>query len=43
MLWLKRYSWELVDKGDWRHYLGDISVFIEFINRVMVVSRDASE
>lgn len=35
MLWQKRYSWELVDKGCWRHYLNDISVFIELIERVM--------
>ena len=35
MLWLKRYSWELVDNGRWRHYLSDISVFVELINRVM--------
>ena len=34
MLWQKRYSWELVNKGRWRHYLSDISVFVEFINRV---------
>lgn len=35
MMWQKRYSWELVDKGLWRHYLSDISVFVEFIDRVM--------
>ena len=35
LLWQKRYSWELVDKGRWRHYLSDISVFVELINRVM--------
>ncbi|MXY66286.1 MAG: hypothetical protein F4206_01090 [Gammaproteobacteria bacterium] len=35
MLWQKRYSWELVDKGFWRHYLNDISVFVELIERVM--------
>lgn len=35
MLWQKRYSWELVDKGSWRHYLSDISVFVELIERVM--------
>lgn len=33
--WQKRYSWELVDQGYWRHYLSDISVFVELINRVM--------
>ena len=33
--WEKRYSWELIDRGHWRHYLSDISVFVEFINRVM--------
>ena len=35
MLWQKRYSWELVDKGRWRHYLSDIAVFVELIERVM--------
>ena len=35
ILWQKRYSWELVDNGRWRHYLSDISVFIALINRVM--------
>ena len=35
MLWLKRYSWESVDEGRPRHYLSDISVFVELINRVM--------
>ena len=35
MLWLKRYSWELVEKGKWLCYLSDISVFVELINRVM--------
>ena len=35
MLWLKRYSWEFVDDGRSRHYLSDISVFVELINRVM--------
>ena len=33
--WQKRYSWELIDKREWRHYLSDISVFVELINRVM--------
>ena len=35
MLWKKRYSWELVEKGGYRHYISDISVFVELINRVM--------
>ena len=35
MLWQKRYSWELIDKRFWRHYVSDISVFVELINRVM--------
>jgi len=35
MLWEKRYSWELVQEQRWRHYLSDISVFVELINRVM--------
>ena len=35
ILWQKRYSWELVDSGRWRHYLSDISAFTELINRVM--------
>lgn len=34
-LWEKRYSWELVDKGHWRHYLLDISVLVEIINDVL--------
>ena len=38
-LWEKRYSWELVDKGDWRHYLLDISVLAELINDVLRESR----
>lgn len=33
--WQKRYSWELIDKREWRHYLSDISVFVKLINRVM--------
>ena len=37
MLWLKRYSWEFVNQGRPRHYLSDISVFVELINRVMRV------
>ena len=35
ILWQKRYSWELVEEKRWRHYLSDISVFVELINRVM--------
>ena len=35
ILWQKRYSWELVGQRRWRHYISDISVFVEFINRVM--------
>ena len=35
MLWQKRYSWELIEKEQYRHYLSDMSVFVEFINRVM--------
>ena len=35
MLWQKRYSWELVEKRHWRHYISDISVFVELINRVV--------
>lgn len=31
----KRYSWERVRDGKWRHYLIDISAFVELINRVM--------
>ena len=34
-LWEKRYSWERVRDGKWRHYLIDISAFVELINRVM--------
>lgn len=32
----KRYSWELVNKGRWRHYLSDLSVFVRVIDKVMV-------
>ena len=39
ILWQKRYSWELIDEGRWRHYVSDISVFVELIDRVM---RDVS-
>ena len=35
ILWQKRYSWELVGENRWRHYLNDISIIIELINRVM--------
>ena len=35
ILWQKRYSWELIEERRWRHYLSDISVFVELINRVM--------
>ena len=35
ILWQKRYSWELVGEVRYRHYLSDISVFVELINRVM--------
>ena len=34
-LWEKRYSWERVRDGKWRHYLIDISAVVELINRVM--------
>ena len=36
MLYQKRYSFELVAEQNWHHYLSDISVFVELINRVMV-------
>ncbi len=35
VLWKKRYSWELVGGQRGRHYLSDISVLVELINRVM--------
>ncbi len=35
ILWQKRYSWELIEKKRYRHYLSDISVFVKFINCVM--------
>ena len=35
LLYLKRYSYELIEKQKWRHYLSDISVFVELIDRVM--------
>ncbi len=38
-LWEKRYSWELVDKGDWRHYLLDISVLVQLVDDVLGDSR----
>ena len=31
----KRYSWEHARDGVWRYYLGDITVFVELIDRVM--------
>ena len=31
----KRYSWELAESGCWMHYVSDISVFVELIDRVM--------
>lgn len=34
-LWENRYLWERVRDGRWRHYLIDISAFVELINRVM--------
>ena len=35
ILWQKRYSWELVEEGRWRHYLSDTSVFVALVHRVM--------
>lgn len=35
LLYLKRYSYELIEKQKWRHYLSDISAFVELINHVM--------
>lgn len=35
MLYLKRYSYELIEQQKWRHYLSDIFVFVELIERVM--------
>lgn len=32
----KRYSWELINKGKWRHYLSNLAVFIKFIDEVMI-------
>jgi len=31
----KRYSWELVSSGQWRHYLSDLSVFVKMIDSIM--------
>jgi len=31
----KRYSWELIGTGQWRHYVTDLSVLAETIDRVM--------
>ena len=35
ILWQMRYSWERAEGGYWRHYVTDISMFAELINRVM--------
>ena len=35
MLWMKRYSWELLEEGKWRHYLSDISVFVKLVCEVV--------
>ena len=35
MHWQKRYSWEPKAQSRWRHYLDDISVPVECIDRVM--------
>ena len=35
MLSKKRYSWELIGSGQWRHYVSDISVFTMLIDEVM--------
>ena len=32
---LMRYSWEFIEKREWRQYLGDLSLFIEVINKVV--------
>ena len=32
----KRYSWELIGRRKWRHYISDISVLAEIIERVLV-------
>lgn len=34
-LWEKRYSFELIDKGQYRHYLSNIARFVKLINLVM--------
>ena len=44
MLSKKRYSWELIGSGQWRHYVSDISVFTMLIDEVMAgVPRYESE
>lgn len=35
LLYLKRYSYEQIEKQQWRHYLSDISAFVDLIDRVM--------
>ena len=35
MLWKKRYTWEHINNGDWRHYIEDISVLVTLIDCVM--------
>lgn len=43
MVSTKRYSWEQARDGVWRYYLGDITVFVELIERVMTdIPRDSS-
>lgn len=36
ILWEKRYSYELINEGKWRHYADDLSMFIGLIDKVMV-------
>ncbi len=40
IVWQKRYSWEMIGEEKWLHYISDIKLVIDFINRVMrTVSR----
>ena len=36
MLWQKRFGWEHVSKHTWRHYLRDLTVLTDLIDRIMV-------
>ena len=37
-LWKKRYSWENATKGQWQHYLDDLSAFFAFLDKTEVLA-----